>query len=305
MATDDWTVDGTTISGTIVEERWTHDELRLVIETDSATVDALSNVEDVAGKLEMVPEHTGRFESDDRSGSGNSFTVEPPSRRSQAGAAGPHEGQRTYRCDEFETSVLNTDGDRVELALTLVPAASREPDGTEVAETASSGEWELVCSDGRITTNRLLGDSRVRIGGSATATEAEFVLDPGQCKTLAQSGSYTEGVRLREVPDGADVTEDHSPAPGRNTIDVVAPSSAAAEWLDTGTYHLAEWAVEWWDDRAYKATLTLHFADDAGASCGLVVARDEDSTIGSAQTVTDCAIVYGTLTVTDVLTVQD
>jgi len=232
----------------LIEETRTWDTLTLVFRSDRATViNQLRPLDSDAGKVEVLERSDGGFDAIDRADGRNTYQITPPAGRIPPRLAGD------YLVDEYEEEVVDQQGKQFRVTVTLVPDQDRDTD-SHYAETPSGGDWKFDFSTGTIATPRVRADVG---GGASKGTQAKrlrLILTDKQVQVLEESASLLNAVRIREVPDGANVAEDNSPG-DQNTVTVASPNENVFE---SGEYVVDEWETVMQNDRFHKVTLTVN-----------------------------------------------
>lgn len=244
-----WTADGTSI-GDVFDEKRTYDTLVLRTRADASTVNGkLSEFEAVAGKYRKLVYNDGSFGVVDRSSSGNKFSLAPPSGRTTLRQS------TDYAVMSYGHQVIDQDGDYFEATIAFIPYSAREPTGTEVSQTRSTGEWLFDFSSGATATRRIRAESKSEAQSAVSSYEIRAFLSQEQGRTLEASASYQKSAGIREVSDGVNFGYDASGG-NRNTVTVTAPTNGG-DVLPGGTYVIDGWESEWVSDAIYEVRMTL------------------------------------------------
>lgn len=238
-------------SPTLVSETRTPQTLSLTLRVSEATrANVLAPLRSAAGKLDTLVAADGSFRTLDRSQSGNTLTVTPPSARQ------PPRTKREYLVAGYSERPLDQGSGSHEVTLDLRAASNREPDAQAVDETRASDEWALDTRAGQIATHRVATDRESGMDTSAETESLTLILTPGQTATLEAAASRIGAVAVREVPDGPNSYDDNSTSPtNANTITLTTPDGTSP--MSGGDYVVVEWSTEWLSAAAYRVQLTL------------------------------------------------
>jgi hypothetical protein len=229
------------------EETRTWQQLELVFRAEEPLVtERLRPLDQYSGKLDIIDNADGGFLTVDRQDGNNTYYLRPPDDQV------PPRLEGNYLVDEYAEELVDQQGQVYRVTVRFVPESERNTT-SDLAETASAGEWGFRFNTGEFATSRVHQEMQAGASASVRTQTLQLILEPEEVKVLEESASHLNAVRVREVPDGENVVEDNT-AENRNTVFVDSPNE---EVFESGDYRVKEWRTNWMNDDFYQITLSL------------------------------------------------
>lgn len=249
-----WIINGRQVQELIKEVR-TWNSMTLTFRSNKNTVkNRLRPLFDRPGKVNVVEEIDGGFNTVNRGGAGNELSTKAPFGR---GKARPVD---TWFVADYSEEVVGRDGTSWEVEVELTPDKEKSYDneyGTlnqEHRESQTSNTWKFAFDYGDVVTRRVTTNVDRTPDGTVTGANVELVLAQDELRRLEESAGKLAATNLREVPDGADLMEDVTPN-DRNTV-TVTPPDGSEDTITPGEYVISEFETEY-NRGAYVVTLTI------------------------------------------------
>jgi hypothetical protein len=253
----DWAIlPGPKLIQTTVEETRLFDEMTLefVADTDLLVENIRPNIRN-SGKLEVVPNTDGGFDTVDLAAGTNKIGLVPPTE---------HELLRPvedWLISEFEETPRGTNAEFFDVELVVVPDEEKTFDNkygtldSAVDRTRTGTEFLFEFSFGDITTTRVTSDVEKTRSGAIDTAELTLILTRDQTRIVEESASKLFAVKEIDVQDGDGTIRDNNPE-NRNTVNITVPD-AASNTLESGEYIVTEWETVWNRGLSQEVTLTL------------------------------------------------
>jgi len=254
---DDWAIaPGPTEIGTIQVETRTFSQM--VLEFSMRKELLINNFRPQiqnSGKLEVVPNTEGGYQTIDMASGTNRIEIFPPTDHSKVRSV------EKWLIESFEETPLGTAADYYDVEITLVPDKEKAHDneyGTLISppdKTRDDDEWLFEFFYGDVSTRRVTSDLDKTREGALDTAELTLILTGEEVRVIEESVSKLNAVKEIEVPDGGGDIRDTN-AEDRNTVQVTVPD-IASDTLESGEYIVTAWETEWRRGRSHEVTITL------------------------------------------------
>lgn len=254
---DDWAIaPGPTEIGTIQVETRTFSQM--VLEFSMRKELLINNFRPQiqnSGKLEVVPDTEGGYQTIDMASGTNRIEIFPPTDHSKVRSV------EKWLIESFEETPLGTAADYYDVEITLVPDKEKAHDneyGTLISppdKTRDDDEWLFEFFYGDVSTRRVTSDLDKTREGALDTAELTLILTGEEVRVIEESVSKLNAVKEIEVPDGGGDIRDTN-AEDRNTVQVTVPD-IASDTLESGEYIVTAWETEWRRGRSHEVTITL------------------------------------------------
>jgi len=258
-----WYIDGAGVPEAI-NETATHDSLTLEFRVSTSVLETvLRPLKSNEGQVAKRRTDDGGFVAVDRANGGNTYRLEPPTRRE------PLRQAADYHVQRYEESLVSQSVDEWNVEIEFVPSENRA-DTPSINQNASGATFDWTF-DQAFTSNFDGGQGwafDTRFGQLATdRVDAEFVgtgeggvrrfelttrLTFDQSRVFEAALSLLEGVRVREIPDATNVAVDDTG--GDSTVTIDAPANAT---VSDGDYIVSEFESTRLNDGFQSVSFTI------------------------------------------------
>jgi len=223
----DWLIDGQRIPDAITEVV-TPGRTDLTFRVDRATlIQYLRPLRSNEGQYKRLQSGDGGYTTVDTAAGANTYTFEPPAKRE------PLRRETPVHVDRYEEELVAQSTDKWDVALDLVPAATRTDDATIALDeqtpsggsTLPSGWWEFDTTNGPLA----LPPSRVSADISGVGdtgvdrVQLTLTLTFAQAHVAETALKRARGTRVRQIEDGTNRPLDET-GDDANTLDVTSPT---------------------------------------------------------------------------------
>jgi len=253
----DWAISpGPRVIQTTTEETRTFDEMTLEFAADKELL--INNVRPQiqnSGKLEIVPDTEGGFDSVDLASGTNRIELFPPTDHADVRPV------EDWLIVAFEEQPLGTEAGYYDVELVVTPDKEKAYDneyGTlteKIEETAEGDEWLFEFHFGDVATRRVTSEIDKTREGAIDTAELTLILTAEETRIVEESVSKLNAIKEIDVPDGDGSVRDTNPEL-RNTVNVTVPD-VASDTLQSGEYVVTEWETVWNRGLSHEVTLTL------------------------------------------------
>jgi len=255
-----WLIDGDPVPRAINEVAGPASLTLTFRVTSDVLTSVLRPLKSDEGQVSVLSDDDGGFLALDRADGANTFTLAPPSLRD------PLRFEREYHVKKYEEDLVSQDTGEWTVEVEFVPAGDRTDTATaaEALNGASfpwtfdqafgprDAEWKFETPNGAIVSNRVDAEFLGTGENGVRRFELTARLTFEQTRVFETALARLRGVRVRQIPDAANVAVDETD--GGATVDINSPEKAV---VADGQYVVAGWQSERLTDAYNSVTTTI------------------------------------------------